>query len=228
MTPPHPQGLCGFYSISIKEILQLSDSSRKIKHHTHFFFRTGGITTRKHNLHQARCGAPLKQYTNLVMSDRCPNRSAGSSSLSSCPFYTDNCTEGSVWVRPWRSGTRPWPPGRPPYWSCSPFRRPRTAASCGTWSCTPALSDTVRWPSHNPAGWPRHAGSPRQKTTHLEIEAAVVRLMHVKQLNATLEVVRLGSSSFRTLRAAFRDFQCCKLLASHKEHVYDATQDHIL
>lgn len=40
--------------------------------------------------------------------------------------------------------------------------------------------------------------------------------MHVKLLNATLEVVRLGSSSFRTLRAAFRDFQCCKLLASHK------------
>lgn len=118
------------------------------------------------------------------MSDRSPSRCAGSSSLSSCPFYTGNYTGGSVWARPWRSGTHPWPPDRPPCWSCSPCHRPRTASSCGIWCCMPAPSDTAQWLSHSPAGWPQHAGSPQHNTIHLETETSSITIIQIKQLRA--------------------------------------------
>ena len=113
--------------------------------------------------------------TYLVGFDRSPSRCGGSSSLSSYPVCTGSCTGGSVWARPWRSGTRLWPPDRPPSWSCSLCRRPRTASWCGTWCCTPALSDTAHWLSRNPSGWSWRAGSPRPKTARLEIRTLMKR-----------------------------------------------------
>lgn len=106
----------------------------------------------------------------LVTSDRSPSKSSGSSSPSSCPVCSGSCTGGSVWLRQWRYGTRPCPPGRPPGWSCSPCPRTRTASWCGTWSCTSAPSDTARWPSRSPGGEPRLGGSPRRRTARLETE----------------------------------------------------------
>lgn len=104
---------------------------------------------------------------NLVRSDRCPSRCAGSSFPFSCPFCSGSCRAGSAWAPRWRSGIPPWLPGPPPYWSCSPCPRPRTASSCGTWCCTPAPADTARWPSRSPAAGARRAGAPPPRT-HLE------------------------------------------------------------